>query len=200
MIDNASLFKIGYGLYVATSNDGEKQNGCIVNAVVQLTQEPIKVAVAINKSNYTHDTVKTTRKVNINCLTERTPFSVFERFGFQSGRDKDKFSDYEYVMSDNGVAVLTDYINAFLSLEVLDYIDMGTHGLFICNVTEAKTVSDEESVTYSYYQKHIKPKPQKKVKGFTCKICGYTYEGDTLPQDFTCPLCKHPASDFEPIE
>lgn len=200
MIDNTSLFKIGYGLYVATSNDGEKQNGCIVNTVVQLTQEPIKVAVAINKANYTHDTVKATGKVNVNCLTESAPFSVFERFGFKSGRDTDKFLDYEYVMSDNGVAVLTDYINAYLSLSVTDYIDMGTHGLFICSVTEGKTVSSEESMTYSYYHKHVKPQPQKKAKGYVCKICGYVYDGDTLPQDFTCPLCKHPASDFKAIK
>ena len=200
MVDNTSLFKIGYGLYVCTSNDGEKQNGCIVNTVVQLTQEPIKVAVAINKANYTHDTVKATGKMNINCLTEGTPFSIFQRFGFKSGRDTDKFEDFEYVMSDNGVAVLTEYIDAYLSLEVTDYIDMGTHGLFICNLTESKTVSEEESVTYSYYQKNIKPRPQKKIKGFACKICGYTYEGESLPSDFTCPLCKHPASDFEPIE
>lgn len=199
MIDNTSLFKIGYGLYVATTNDGEKQNGCIVNTVVQLTQEPIKVAVAINKANYTHDTVKATGKVNINCLTENAPFSVFERFGFKSGRDTDKFSDFPYVMSDNGVAVLTDYINAYLSLYVTDYIDMGSHGLFICTVTETKTVSNEESMTYSYYHKFVKPQPQKKKKGYTCKICGYTYEGETLPQDFICPLCKHPASDFEPM-
>lgn len=200
MIDNTSLFKIGYGLYVATTNDGEKQNGCIVNTVVQLTQEPIKVAVAINKANYTHDVAKLTGKMNVNCLTEKVPFDVFERFGFQSGRNIYKFSDYEYVMSENGVAVLTDYINAYISLSVVEYIDMGTHGLFICDVTESKTVSDDESVTYSYYQKHIKPRPQKKVKGYVCKICGYTYEGETLPSDFTCPLCKHLASDFEPIQ
>ena len=200
MIDNTSLFKIGYGLYVATTNDGEKQNGCIVNTVVQLTQEPIKVAVAINKANYTHDVAKLTGKMNVNCLTEKVPFNVFQRFGFQSGREVYKFSDYEYVMSENGVAVLTDYINAYISLSVVEYIDMGTHGLFICSVTESKTISDDESVTYSYYQKHIKPRPQKKVQGYVCKICGYTYEGETLPSDFTCPLCKHPASDFEPIQ
>ena len=200
MIENTSLFKIGYGLYVLTTNDGQKQNGCIVNTVVQLTQEPLKVAVAINKQNYTHDTIKATGKMNINCLTESVPFSVFERFGFQSGRDTDKFSDFEYVLSSNGIAVLTDYINAYISLAVLEYIDMGTHGLFICSVTESQTVNDDESVTYSYYQKHIKPRPQKKAKGYQCKICGYVYETDTLPSDFTCPLCKHPASDFEPIQ
>ena len=200
MIDNTALFKIGYGLYVATTNDGDKQNGCIVNTVMQITQEPLKIAVAINKANYTHDVAKATGKLNINCLTEKVPFEVFQRFGFQSGRQVYKFSDFEYVLASNGVAVMTDYINSYLSLEVAEYIDMGTHGLFICDVSEAKTVNDDESVTYSYYQKNIKPRPQKKAKGFVCKICGYTLEKDTLPPDFTCPLCKHPASDFEPIE
>ncbi len=200
MIDNTALFKIGYGLYVATTNDGDKQNGCIVNTVMQITQEPLKIAVAINKANYTHDIAKATGKLNINCLTEKVPFEVFQRFGFQTGRQVDKFCDFEYVLASNGVAVMTDYINSYLSLCVANYIDMGTHGLFICDVTEAKTVNDDESVTYSYYQKNIKPRPQKKAKGFVCKICGYTLEKDTLPPDFTCPLCKHPASDFEPIE
>ena len=196
-----AIFKIGYGLYVVTCNDGNRDNGLIVNSVVQLTSTPKTVAVAINKQNYSHDVILETKKMNVNILNTDAPFSVFQNFGFQSGRMADKFKDVKSGKAQNGLQVLFENINAFLCLEVQQYIDMGTHGLFICNVTDAGVLNDKETMTYSYYQQNVKPKPQtEKKKGFVCKICGYVYEGDTLPEDFICPLCKHPASDFEPIK
>lgn len=200
-INSSALFKISYGLYVITSYDGERHNGLIVNTVTQLTDTPKRVAVCINKTNYSHDVIKNTKIMNINCLTESTPFEIFKRFGFQSGKDKDKFDGLSFDTSENGLAVLKENINAFISLKVTDYVDVGTHGLFICDVSEAEIVSEEEAVTYTYYQKKIKPKPEaKNKKGYVCKICGYVYEGETLPDDFVCPLCKHPASDFEELK
>jgi len=197
----SALFKIGYGLYVVTSNDGKKDNGLIVNTVMQVTNTPEKIAVTINKQNYSHDTIKETGIMNVNCLTTEAPFKVFEAFGFVSGKNTDKFAGCSPERSANGLVVLPRFINAYLSLKVEQYIDLGTHGMFICSVTEAEVISDKESVTYDYYHKNIKPKPQKKaVKGYVCKICGYVYEGEELPADFVCPLCKHGASDFEPIE
>ncbi len=199
-IETNALFNISYGLYVVTSHDGKKHNGIIVNTVMQLTDTPLKVAVCINKINYSHDIIKSTDTMNINCLTEDADFDMFKRFGFASGRDTDKFDGISYTVSQNGMAVLDEHINAFISLKVTDYVDLGTHGLFVCEVTEAKKVSDAPSVTYTYYQKNIKPKPQnQKKKGFVCKICGYVYEGDTLPEDYICPLCKHGAADFEEL-
>ena len=202
MIDNSALFKIGYGLYVISYNDGKNDNAFICNTVIQLTSTPLKLAVTINKQNYSHDVIKETKKLNVNCLTENVPFEVFERFGFHSGRDTQKFEGFEYWKSENGLGVLTaDYINAFMSLVVSDYIDLGTHGMFICEVTDAITLSDEESMTYSYYHKNVKPKKNsQKKKGDVCKICGYVHEGNTLPDDFICPICKHGAIDFEPIK
>ena len=200
-INTSALFKISYGLYVVTSFDGEKHNGLIVNTITQLTSTPNRVAVCINKTNYSHDVIKNSKLMNVNCLTESTPFEIFERFGFKSGKDNDKFDGLSFDLSENGLAVLKENINAFISLKVTDYVDVGTHGLFICDVEEAEIVSEEEAVTYTYYQKNIKPKPEtKKKKGYVCKICGYVYEGETLPDDFVCPICKHPASDFEEIE
>ena len=199
-LNMTALFKIGYGLYVVTSNDGEKDNGLIVNTVVQVTNTPDRIAVTINKQNYSHDTIKNNGVMNVNCLTEEAPFSVFETFGFVSGRNTDKFADHTPLRSANGLAILPQYINAYMSLKVEQYIDLGTHGMFICSVTEADVISDKESMTYAYYHKYVKPKPAPKaVKGYVCKICGYVYEGDPLPADFVCPLCKHGASDFEPI-
>ncbi len=202
MIDNSALFKIGYGLYAISYNDGKNDNAFICNTVVQLTQTPLKLSVTINKQNYSHDVIKETKKLNVNCLTESVPFEVFERFGFHSGRDTKKFDGFEYWKSENGLAVLTaDYINAFMSLVVTDYIDLGTHGMFICEVTHAMSLSNEETMTYSYYHKNVKPKPNsQKKKGYVCKICGYVYEGDSLPDDYICPICKHGAVDFEPIK
>ena len=199
--DLTALFNIGYGLYVVTSNDGKKDNGCIVNTVSQLTSQPNRVAVCINKQNYTHHVVKSTGIMNVNCLSIEAPFSVFENFGFQSGRNVDKFANCTPMRSDNGLIFLPHYINSFMSLKVEDYIDLGTHGMFICSVTEARVINRVETMTYTYYQKNVKPKPATEgKKGWVCKICGYVYEGDELPEDFICPLCKHGAQDFEPIK
>lgn len=199
--DLTALFKIGYGLYVVTSNDGNKDNGCIVNTVSQVTSSPNRVAVCINKQNYSHHVIKQTGIMNVNCLSVEAPFSVFESFGFRSGRNIDKFEGTEVLRSDNGLAFLGRYINAFMSLKVEQYVDLDTHGMFICSVTEARVMSDKETMTYTYYQDYVKPKPATEgKKGWVCKICGYIYEGDELPDDFICPLCKHPASDFEPIK
>ena len=274
--DMTALFRIGYGLYVVTSNDGKKDNGLIVNTVTQLTDNPYRVAVNINKANYSHHVIQQTGIMNVNCLSTDAPFSVFEQFGFQSGRSTDKFAGQKVNHSDNGLIVntvtqLTDnpyrvavninkanyshhviqqtgimnvnclsieapfsvfeqfgfqsgrstdkfagqkvnhsdnglvfldkYINAFMSLKVENYVDLGTHGMFICSVTEARVMNDQETMTYTYYQKHVKPQPQTEgKKGWVCKVCGYIYEGDELPEDIICPLCKHGAVDFEPIE
>ncbi len=198
--DMTALFKIGYGLYVVTSHDGKKDNGLIVNTVSQVTDSPNRIAVTINKANYSHHVIKQTGKMNVNCLTVDAPFNVFEVFGFQSGRNVDKFAGCEPLRSDNGLIFLPRYINAFMSLKVEQYVDLDTHGMFICSVTEARVISDRETMTYTYYHQNVKPKPDTEgKKGYVCKICGYVYEGDTLPEDFVCPLCKHGAQDFEPI-
>ena len=199
--DLTALFKIGYGLYVVTSNDGKKDNGLIVNTVSQVTNVPNRIAVTINKDNYSHHVIKQTGIMNVNCLSTEAPFSVFETFGFQSGRTVDKFKDCTPYRSDNGLVFLPKYINSFMSLKVEQYVDLGTHGMFICSITESRVISDTETMTYNYYQQNVKPKPKTEgKKGWVCKICGYVYEGENLPDDFICPLCKHPASDFEPIE
>lgn len=199
--DLKALFNIGYGLYVVTSNDGKKDNGLIVNTVTQVTDTPNRIAVTINKKNYSHHVIKQTGVMNINCLTVDAPFKVFEAFGFVSGRNVDKFAGCEPLRSDNGLVFLPRYINSFMSLKVEQYVDLDTHGMFICSVTEARVLSDRETMTYTYYQNHVKPKPQTEgKKGYVCKICGYIYEGDTLPEDFICPLCKHGAADFEKIQ
>ncbi len=198
--DMTALFKIGYGLYVVTCNDGKKDNGLIVNTVTQVTNTPNRIAVTINKENYSHHVIKQTGKMNINCLTVDAPFKVFEAFGFRSGRNVDKFADCTPLRSDNGLVFLPRYINAFMSLVVDQYVDLDTHGMFICSVTEARVISDAETMTYSYYHANVKPKPETEgKKGYVCKICGYVYEGENLPEDFICPLCKHGAADFEEI-
>ena len=199
--DMSALFNIGYGLYVVTSNDGKKDNGLIVNTVSQVTNTPNRIAVTINKQNYSHHIIKQTGKMNVNCLTTDAPFKVFETFGFQSGRNVDKFKDCTPLRSENGLVFLPKHINSFMSLKVEDYVDLDTHGMFICSVTEARVISNLETMTYNYYQAEVKPKPETEgKKGWVCKICGYIYEGDPIPEDFICPLCKHPASDFEPIK
>ena len=199
--DMTALFRIGYGLYVVTSNDGKKDNGLIVNTVTQLTDTPNRIAVNINKANYSHHVIKQTGVLNVNCLSVDAPFSVFQQFGFQSGRSVDKFAGQNVYRSDNGLVFLDKYINAFMSLKVEQYVDLGTHGMFICSVTEARVMNDLDTMTYTYYQKNVKPKPETEgKKGFVCKVCGYIYEGDELPDDFICPLCKHGVADFEPIE
>ena len=199
--DLTALFKIGYGLYVVTSNDGKRDNGIIVNSITQLTNSPNRVGVTINKESYSHHVIKQTGIMNVNCLSVDAPFSVFENFGFKSGRNVDKFAGYEPLRSDNGLAFLEKYINSFISLKVEQYVDLGTHGMFICSVGEARVISDKETMTYTYYLENVKPKPQTEgKKGYVCKICGWVYEGDTLPDDLICPICKHPASDFEEIK
>ena len=203
-MDMTALFKIGYGLYVVTSNDGKKDNGLIVNTVMQLTDSPKRVGVCISKSNYSHDVIKSSGKMNVNCLTTEAPFKVFEAFGFRSGRDTDKFEGCSPKRSENGLVFLPRYINAYFSLSVEQYIDLGTHGMFICSVTEAETISNIESLTYSYYHKYVKPKPKAEApksdkKRYVCTVCGYVHEGE-LPEDFECPLCKHGRDAFIEME
>ena len=199
--DMTALFRIGYCLYVVTSNDGRKDNGLIVNTVTQLTDNPYRVAVNINKANYSHHVIRQTGVLNVNCLSIDAPFSVFQQFGFQSGRTVDKFAGQKINRSGNGLVFLDKYINAFMSLKVEQYVDLDTHGMFICSVTEARVMSDQDTMTYTYYQQNVKPKPETEgKKGFVCKVCGYVYEGDELPEDIICPLCKHGAVDFEPIQ
>ena len=198
--DLSALFNIGYGLYVVTSNDGKKDNGLIVNTVTQVTNTPNRIAVTINKQNYSHHVIKQTGVMNVNCLDITAPFSVFQNFGFRSGRVVDKFAGEEILRADNGLAFLPRYINSFMSLKVESYVDLDTHGMFICSVTEARVLSHNETMTYTYYQNHVKPQPETEgKKGYVCKVCGWVYEGENLPDDIVCPLCKHGAADFEPI-
>ena len=199
--DLTALFNIGYGLYVVTSNDGSKDNGLIVNTVSQLTDNPQRVAVCINKANYSHHVIKQTGIMNVNCLDVSAPFRIFQNFGFQSGRTADKFAGIDEHRSYNGLRFLPMHINSFMSLKVEDYVDLGTHGMFICSVAEARVLGKKETMTYTYYQKNVKPKPQTEgKKGYVCKVCGWVYEGEPLPDDIICPLCKHGAADFEPIK
>ena len=199
-INPSALFNIGYGLYIVTAKDGDKDNACIVNTVTQLTDKKLRVAVTINKSNLTHDMVKNTGVMNVMCLSEETPFEIFEYFGFQSGRDTEKFVTPNLKRAENGLVVIENYSNAYFSLKVEQEVDLDTHTMFICEVTEAKIVSDKPTMTYAYYHANVKPKPQKKSKGWVCTICGYVYEGEQLPDDFICPLCKHGKDAFERIE
>ncbi len=198
-IDPTALFNLGYGLYVLTARENEKDNGCIVNAVMQLTDNKPRVAVTVNKQNLTHDMIKNTGVANVSCLTEETPFEIFQYFGFQSGKNTDKFVSVHIPRADNGVVVIKDYSNACISLKVESEVDLDTHTMFICEVTQSQVLSNVPTMTYAYYHKNVKPKP-KKAKGWVCKICGYVYEGETLPDDFVCPLCKHGAEVFEQIK
>jgi flavin reductase (DIM6/NTAB) family NADH-FMN oxidoreductase RutF/rubredoxin len=208
-IEKEALFKIPYGLFVLTTKDGNKDNGCIVNTVSMITETPKRITVYVNKLNYTEQLIKKTGVFNVSVLTESAPFDLFKQFGFSSGRDTDKFAGKTYKRSENGLFYITEHANAFLSAKVVDALDYGTHTLFVAEVTEAKVLSSEPSVTYDYYFAHIKPKPaatqteaptEKKVKRWICKICGYVYEGEYLPDDYICPLCKHGIEDFEPID
>ncbi len=195
-----ALFKLTYGLFVLSTRDGEKDNGCIINTAMQVTDTPLQIAVAVNKNNYTLEMIQKSGVFNVSILSESTPFSVFENFGFKSGRTEDKFGVFENKKrANNGVYYITDYTNAFISAKVVNTVDCDTHIMLIGEVTEAKILTDKPSVTYDYYFKNIKPKPEEKKKGYVCKICGYVYEGEPLPEDFICPLCKHPASDFEKL-
>ena len=199
-VDPKALFNIGYGLYVVTSHDGKKDNGLIVNTVTQVTDTPKRIAVTINKANYSCEVIAKTKRLNISTLSQDAPFKLFEHFGFRSGRDTDKFADFDHVQrSANGLLFLDKYANGYISCQVISQMDLQTHMMFVCDVTQCVTLSDAETMTYSYYQKNVKPKPETDKKGYVCKVCGYVYEGSELPEDFICPLCKHGVADFEPI-
>ena len=207
MIEKEAMYKLTYGLFVlTTTTDGQKQNGCIVNTVSMITDNPKRITVFVNKANYSEQLLKKTGICNVSVLTESAPFSIYRQFGFASGRDTDKFAEGRYETSENGLYYLPEYTNAVLSAKVIDSYDYDTHTLFVAEVTEAKKLSDEKSVSYEYYLNNVKPKPEtapkteEKKSRWVCKICGYTYEGEELPKDFICPWCKHPAEDFEKID
>ena len=204
-MDKKALYKLTYGLFILTSKQGEKENGCIINTAAQVTSEPNRITIAVNKSNFTHDMVLASGKFNVSVLSQDAEFSLFKHFGFQSGRDVDKFADFKDAdHAENGIAFITKGTNAYFSAEVEQTIDLGSHTLFIASVTDMKVISDAPSASYDYYQNHIKPKPQAAPAAagktiWRCTVCGYEYEGEELPADFICPLCKHPASDFEKV-
>ncbi len=199
-MNNGAMYKLSYGLFVLTAKQGDKDNGCIINTAAQVTTTPNRITVAVNKANYTHDMIMETKEFNLSILTEDSKFDTFKQFGFQSGRDVDKLVEIEYKRSDNGIVYLTKDVNAYISGKVIDTVDLGTHTLFIADVTDADILAEQNSVTYTYYQQHIKPAPKPTAeKGFICTICGYIYKGDVLPEDYICPICKHPASDFKPL-
>lgn len=195
-----SMMKITYGMYLLSAKD-EKDNACITNTLTQISSEPTCVSISVNKANYTTEMIKKTGKFTVSILTKDTPFSIFERFGYQSGRDVDKFADFQDVnREENGILSLTKYTNAVINAKVVKTEDMGSHVLFIAEVESSRKISDDESVSYEYYSKNIKPAPKSdKKKGFVCKICNFVYEGETLPADYICPICKHGAIDFEPL-
>lgn len=197
-----AMNKLTYGLFVLTAKEGDKDNGCIVNTVSQVTINPNCIAVVVDKKNYTHDMIIRTNEFNVSVLTEKSKFDTYKHWGFQSGADVDKTKQITFKRSKNGLIYLTGETNAFISAKVISSTDLGTHTLFLADVTEAEVLSSDESVTYSYYRKNIKttPKADDAKKGFVCTVCGYIYEGDTLPEDFICPWCNHPAEDFEPLE
>ena len=200
-MDTGVLFKIGYGLYVLTASEGEKDNGCIINTVMQVTSDPVQVAIAVNKKNYTNGMIQRTKKFNLSILSLDAKFETFKHFGYQSGKDVNKFESYESAKrSPNGVLYITEGVNSFISAYVKNEIDLGTHTLFIAQLVEAQSLNNKPTMTYDYYQNNVKPKPQPTAKkGWRCKICGYVYEGENLPPDFICPICKHGAVDFEQI-
>ena len=198
---------LSYGLFVLTARLYGKDNGCIINTAAQVTTDPNRIAITVNKANYTHEMIRTTGFFNISVLSEEADFDLFKHFGFQSGRNTDKFANFtDFDRAKNTLAYVTKGTNAYLSAEVVSSQDLGTHTMFIAEVREAEILSDVPSATYAYYHAHIKPKPEAAGKTKTgetvwrCKVCGYEYVGEELPADFTCPLCKHPASDFEKIE
>lgn len=204
-LDPTALFTLSYGLYVLTAREGGRDLGCIVNTVTQLTENPTRIAVSVNKRNFTNEVIQRTGLFNVSVLTETAPMDLFRHFGFQSGRDVDKFAGRTDPVSENGLRYIGGPANALISGKVEQAIDCGTHMLYIALVTEARKLSDAPSMTYAYYFANVKPRPQPKPaqekprRGFVCRICGYFYEGDELPPDFICPLCKHGAADFEPV-
>ncbi len=200
-MDTKALFQIGYGLYVLTAADGLKDNGCIINTVAQITSDPIRLLVGVNKQNYTHDMIQKTGELNLSVLNQTAPFSLFQRFGFASGRNTNKFAEEKTITrAANGIAYLPEYTNAAMSCTVRQQIDMGTHSLFVVSMEQAQVFNQIPTMTYTYYQNEVKPKPVPKSgekKQWVCRICGYVYEGEELPPDFICPICKHGAVDFE---
>ena len=203
-LDPTALFNLSYGLYVLTAREDGRDCGCIVNTVTQLTENPTRIALSVNKQNFTNEVIQRTGVFNISVLTEAATMDLFRHFGFQSGRDVDKFAGRTDPVSENGLRYIDGPANALISGKVEQAIDCGTHMLYIALVTEARKLSDAPSMTYAYYFANVKPKPQPKPaekprRGFVCRICGYFYEGDELPPDFICPLCKHGAADFEPV-
>lgn len=200
-MDMTAMFKLSYGLFVVTAKEGEKDNGCITNTAGQVTDTPNRITLTVNKGNYTHDMILRTGVFNVSILSEKASFDTFKHFGFQSGRDVDKFADYAAAeRSANGLYYIREGTNAYLSAKVVDTMDLGTHTLFLADVTDGEVLDGADSATYAYYHSNIKPAPAKEKKtGWRCKICGYIYEGEELPADFICPVCKHGAADFEKI-
>lgn len=196
-MNNDVMFNISYGLYVLTAKEGDKHNGCIINTLQQITTTPNKVSITVNKENYTHDMIMRTGEFNASIISESADFEMFKHFGFQSGRAVDKFADYPMGIADNGLAYVTNGVNGYVSGKVISSVDLGTHTMFIADVVGGEVLNEEASATYDYYHKNIKAAPEAKAAGWVCKICGYVYEGDMLPEDFVCPWCKHGASDFE---
>ena len=197
-MDNRALFKLSYGLFVLTARQDGKDNGCIINTAMQITDDPKRISVAVNKQNFTHDMILSTGEFNLSVLSEDAVFWIFQHYGFQSGRDTDKFANIPETRTANGLRYVDGCTNAVISGKVISTVDCGTHTLFIADVTDAKVLSDVPSMTYQYYFDHVKPKPEPAKKAsWVCKICGYVYEGDPLPEDFICPWCKHGAEDFE---
>ena len=202
-MDNRAMFKLSYGLFVLTARDGDKDNGCIINTAAQVTTTPNRITIAVNKQNYTHDMIVKTGVFNVSILDETAPFTLFQDFGFRSGRDCNKFEGAEPKRAENGVVYVDNFTCAYISGKVVSTVDLGTHTLFVADVTGAELISENEPVTYAYYHKNIKPAPQPAPKteekvAYRCRICGYVHEGE-LPDDFVCPICKHGASDFERI-
>lgn len=200
-----AMFNISYGLYVLTANLDGKDNGCIINTVTQVTSDPNQITIAVNKGNYTRDMIAQSKKFTASIISQQADFELFKRFGFQSGKTTDKFAGFSATRRlPNEALLITEGTNAYISGYVTQEIDLGTHSLFIASVTDMDVLNDTPAATYTYYHQHIKPKPQAPVSKsgktiWRCTICGYEYEGDELPADFICPICKHPASDFEKV-
>lgn len=201
-MNQKAMYKLGYGLYVLTAHT-DMDNGCIINTAIQVTTTPNRISVTVNKNNKTHDMIMESGKFNISILSEKADFQLFQHFGFQTGKEVNKFEGYENAKrSENGIYYITEGTNGYISGQVVNQVDLGTHTMFIADVTEGEVLNEESSATYAYYQEHIKPKPEakeEKKSGYRCVICGYIYEGEELPEDFECPICKHGASDFEKI-
>ncbi len=192
-----AMQNISYGLFVLTANSG-KMNGCIINTLMQVTTQPNQITITVNKLNYSAEMISQTKKFNVSILDARTNFDIIKRFGFSSGKDTNKFDGFDgYKISANDLPYITESTNSYLSCEVSAEIDMGTHIMFFATVTHEEVLGENESLTYAEYHKNVKPKTEVKKGVWVCKICGYVYEGDELPEDFICPLCKHSAEDFE---